>query len=935
MTFTDQLAFFIKEKDYDLQNLTLILPSERAKKYLSASLFKAYGRPILAPKMHTIDQWVRKLSDRPVIDKTRTLIRLYEVYASSNEGKENLSFSEFMSWGTILLSDYDELDRYMLDARHLFRNLADIREIEQWSFNSEELTEGQRQFMEFWDRLPGYYAALKEKLTTEQVYYMGQAYRYVADNILSLIPEQASSQYIFAGFNALSEAELCIMRKLKVAGRAEVLIDADVFYLDAPQHEAGAFQRKLIQDLHIKEPFFVGNRLLNEPKHVRVVECAQHIGQTRVAATLLSEASEQELNETMVMLADESLVVPMLKSIPKNVGKANITLGMPLKNTAIKTWVDLLFSIQENYTRFNTRGCYHQDIRKWLNHPFMSLIASNDEKKAVVKLEQHMARYNSIFLSLNFIQIGPLSNEVLNLLYTPWENDWSSALRTVRKLNALLFKSLGEDHAFEQAIIEQFEQAMLGFENLVNEGIPQMPLSCFKQLFNQHWHQQHMAYHGNPLKGLQIMGLLETRLLDFKRIIVLGLNEGVMPPTNPIQSLIPMDLRRYSGLPTPREKQGLFAHHFYRMLHQCEEMVVTYSSSSENLGSNEESRYLLQLELELSRLNPQFTMKREMYTIPFDESETSAGQVIAKSPELLSRLDEFFTRSLSASAINKFLSCPLDFCYRYLFEFGEDDAIEEEIESARFGTFIHDVMETLYTPFARHKKGELVVPAPKNLTVPDIDHMLEECEGLMTKAFMKHFGEDASAFASGKNLLSYEMALDLTKRLLKQERAFLSGLSEPLFIEHLEVLLEGQMDVPFGEGTRTLKFKGFIDRIDSIGGKIRIIDYKSGKADALQLKLSAKKRSDLRNYFGSVKHAVQLVLYTYLYHEKYGELPHSSGIYSLINVTEGVQALQPDAPMEEVLVLFKQFIGEILTELYDIDTSFVHNTDSKYCLYCD
>jgi len=835
----------------------------------------------------------------------------------------------------MLLSDYDELDRYLLDARQLFRNLAAIRDIENWSFNSEELTEGQRQFMEFWDKLPGYYFHLKEKLSKEKVYYMGQAYRYVAENILSLVPSDICSPFIFAGFNALSESELSIMRQLKVAGRAEILIDADAFYLEAPQHEAGAFQRKLLQDLLIKEPLFVGNRLLTEAKKVRVVECAQHIGQTRVASTLLSTASEQELNETLVLLADESLVVPMLKNIPKNVGKANITLGMPLKNTAIKTWVDLLFSIQENTLRFNTRGAYHHDIRKWLNHPFMSLIVSSDEKMAVVQLEQRMARNNSIFLSLNSIQIGSVPNAVLKLLYTPWDGDWPCALRNVREINAVLFKSLGENHAFEQAIIEQFDQAMQGFENLIQEGIPEMPMSCFKQLFNQHWQQHHMAYLGNPLKGLQIMGLLETRLLDFKRIIVLGLNEGVMPPTNPIQSLIPMDLRRHFGLPTPREKQGLFAHHFYRLLHQCEEMVVTYSSSSENLGSNEASRYLLQLELELSRLNPTFSLSHEMYNIPFDEAETSSGQIIVKSNELLLRLDDFFKRSLSASAINKLLTCPLDFCYRYLFEFGEDDAIEEEIESARFGTFIHDVMEILYTPFAQHLKGEPVVPPPPSLTVYDIDCMLDQYAGLMHEAFLKHFGQDASAFASGKNLLSYEMALDLTKRLLKQERAFLSSLSEPLFIEHLEVQLEGQMEVPFQGGFRTLKFKGFIDRIDSIGGKVRIIDYKSGKTEEKQVKLSSRKRNDLRNYFGSVKHAVQLVLYTYLYREKYGSLPDSAGIYSLINVTEGVQVLQTDTTMEEVLDLFKEFMGDLLTELYDEGTAFIHNSESKYCLYCD
>jgi ATP-dependent helicase/nuclease subunit B len=935
MYFTDRMAHFIRENYAKPEKLTIILPSERAKKFLARSLFQAYNRPLLAPEMITIDQWVKKMADRPVIDKTRLLIRLYEVYLELPQEGDLLDFSEFMSWGSQLISDFDELDRYMLNARDLFRNLSDIKEIENWSFGQEELSEGQKRFMAFWDRLPGYYHRLNEKLDSEGVYYMGKAYRFVADNILHLLDQDSERKFLFAGFNALSAAEIKLMKQLKQAGKAEVLLDADEYYLQAEKHEAGTFQRKIIRELETKEPHFVTNRLLTEPIHVRIIECAQHIGQTRVASTLLNDLSRDELNETLVLLADESLAVPFIKNIPKNVGSANITLGMPLKHSAIKTWVDLLFSIQENAHRFRTKSCYNHDLRKFWSHPFLSVILSASEKKRIVQLEYEMIRFNRIFLNVQSLSLGKLTQELLEILYTPWEQNWGQAVRQIRQLNALLFKELGEQNEFEQALIEQFDHAMMAFENLISEGFPEMSMGSFKVLFNQHWGNKNLAYHGHPTKGLQVMGLLETRLLDFKRIIVLGLNEGIMPPTNPIQTLIPMDLRKYHGLPTPRDKQGLFAHHFYRLLHHCEEMVVTYTSARENIGSNEASRYLLQIELELARMNPHVTIQKELYTIPSDEVESAVKQSIEKSVEVKARLDEFFERPLSASAINKFLTCPLDFCYRYIFEFGEDDTIEEEIESARFGTFIHDVMETLYTPFARHIKGVKVEPAPPNLTAQDVEKMLPRVEGLLHKAFMKHFDGDQSAFTTGKNLLSFQMALDLTKRLLKQEISFLSTQSQPMFIEHLELRLEGSMPILVNDKKKVLKLKGFVDRIDSVGDRIRIIDYKSGKANEAHVSMIEKNRGDLFTYFGGVKHAVQLVLYIYLYRDTFGYAPDEAGIYSLINVSEGVLKLNATSSTDELLEAFESFMGQFVEAVYDEAIPFEHEPKSSYCLYCE
>ena len=404
---------------------------------------------------------------------------------------------------------------------------------------------------------------------------MGKAYRYVSENLEVLFKNDKDAIFLFAGFNALSPAEISIMKQLHQMGRGHILINADRFYLDSESHEAGRFLRDLKKSLGVREMPFVEDNLLHDTKEIEIIECAQTAGQAKVAGTILEEMSETEIANSLILLADESLIVPLLKNLPKKIGKANITLGLPLRNTSLRTWVEILFGIQENKMRFKSAGVYFNDLQKLWNHPFVSAILPKVEKERIITIEHEIIKKNSIFLSLDKIEIGPVGNKLMQLVYKPWKENWHEGLVSIRNLSNEIFKNLKEEFAFEKAVLQGFDNALIDFGNIVSEGIPTMSLRSFKTLFNQHWNLKSIAYHGNPLDGLQIMGLLETRLLDFERIICLGMNEGSMPPTNPIQTMIPMDLRSYFNLPTPREKQGLFAHHFYRLLHSCTKMHVT------------------------------------------------------------------------------------------------------------------------------------------------------------------------------------------------------------------------------------------------------------------------------------------------------------------------------------------------------------------------
>ncbi len=937
MKFTDQIAHYIFENQLDLEQLTIVLPSERAKKYIAASLFERNGKSLLAPEMITIDRWIHELSSKTIIDKTRALIQLYFAQINDQNPQSQHSFDEFMTWGTILLSDFDDIDRYLLESKQVFKNLADIKELEAWNFGDKEPSKNQKKFMEFWDLLPDYYQALNKRLSDTKTCYPGSAYREVAQNIDLVFQKNKNQHFLFAGFNALSKAEISIMKQLQTMGRGHILINADRFYLDNPTHEAGQFLRQLKTELNTTKLDFVENNLLTASKKIEVIECAQTTGQVKVAATKLLRMSHEEINETLILLADENLIVPLLRNLPRNISKANITLGMPLKSSALRNWVEMFFTIQEGKSRFKTEALYYADLQRLLNHPFIIGCSSESELNLAQQLEQSIVRFNRIFLKRESLELGETVNQIIALATTNWNANWLQAIETIRTLSRLLFSKLQDDHQFEKALLEGFDKALVDFENIISEGIPEMNLRSFKSLFNQHWSSKSIAYHGNPIGGLQIMGLLETRLLDFKRIICLGLNEGSMPPTNPIQTMIPMDLRRYLQLPTPREKQGLFAHHFYRLLHACEELVVTYTSASENIGSNEQSRYLLQLELELCRKNPNISFVRKFYTIPM-EKESSMIKSIQKVPEIIARMDQMFAKSMSASLVKTFYTCPLDFYYKNVLEFGEQDAVEEEIEASSFGTFIHETLEDLFEPFARRDKNRALKKEQiVNVTSRDIDVMLKGYELILREKFAKHFDNDPEAFASGKNLLSFQMASVLLKRFLQSQKTFVESQNQ-LFIESLEEKLTWNLEVDvFGE-KKTVQLVGFIDRIDSVNGKTRIIDYKSGTVKEEDVTISYKEGDSMVEKINKSKHGFQLLMYSYLYKMNYGVLPDEVGIYSFVKNKAGLFSFTiKNQEMSHFVDEFPKIVGLILEDIYNPEIGFEHNSALyfSYCKYCD
>lgn len=931
MKFLDQLAQQILSKGISPKNLTILLPSDRAKRYLTNALYRANGGPLISPHLFTIDQWVGSLSDKTIVHPTQLLLQLYRVYQEVLK-EEALPFEDYLTWGPILLSDFDDVDRYLVDHRQLYQNLASIKALESWQIDEEGYSASQKKFMQFWELIPKLHAGLQEILKARKSCSKAQAYRQLAENPAQYF--DAQMHYMFVGFNALSAAEQRIISYLIDKKQAEFIIDSDHYYLENKFHEAGHFQRKNLQEFGQKIPENLPKSLQTAPYDVKVIECAQHIGQVKVLATELLENPVQDWSEVLVLLADEALVHAAIRNIPKIVGQANITLGLPLDQTPVRTWVDLCFQLQENQLKFKTKALYYKDLQRFCHHAFTTLAFNQEQQSQLAAVEYETIKNNRVFQNVGQLKLESTTLVFLQNLSLNWEGNWQKALQQLRQLNRQLLSLIPEANDFERTALLSFEQACRQFEVYLDADFPKMALSSFKKLFYQHWTRTNLAYLGSPTNGLQITGLLETRLLDFQRIYVLGMNEGKLPPTNPIQSIIPMDLRAAFGMPNNRDKQGLFAQHFYRLLHHARELIFTYTSTSEVLGSHERSRYLLQLKMEWLQQNPNVNWKEYFYQIPAAKQQNDQN-LIPKTAAIQNRIKTYLAGNVSASALRKYVNCPLDFYYRYVVEFGEEEEVEEDIATSTFGSLIHSCLEELFTPYAhRDKEGKLVTPAPGPINEQHIAKMLTDFPDVLRKYFMKYFDHNEALFQRGKNLLSFEMALDLTQQMLLKELAFVKELSEPLYIIQLEGRFELTRTVQVGPEQIPIHFVGYIDRIDRIGAaQYRVIDYKSGKVIESDVKMSQKQ--DAYTNLTKPKHALQLCLYSLFFQETFGHLPAESRIESLINRDDNFAlCMDKSTDLSIVPSIFDNGVQTLVEDLLDEQVPFTHTPKSNYCQFC-
>jgi len=921
----------------DPGQVCVVLPNRRGALFLKEYLSEIAGKTIFSPEIYSTEDFISKLSGLQIIDQTEMLFALYTVYTEALQDTAD-SFDVFSKWAPALLTDFNEVDRYLVDARQLFVNLSSIREIENWSLNGPSLTEFQQKHILFWDSIGVFYHRLRSRMEQEGKAWQGLAYRYVADHLDDLIEQQHWQKIFFAGFNALNGAEEKIFTGLYRAGKAELYWDTDTYYLNDPEQEAGKFLRSFKSNHYENEKKFhwIDNSLLTDTKQLHMIGAARNISQAKIAGDILKEMYREDprLRSTALVLADENLLFPILHSIPPEIQGINVTMGYPLKSTPMASLFRLCFRLHVNAAKFSkgrkgSKRFYHYDLTALLRHPYIQeIFFRSDMPEALCR---YLVSNNIIFAGYAQLEkfcLGrfPETWPILQPLLGDWESipTCFSALQHLVDTLRTAFTpktttgQTQKNRPVEMEWLFQFNSFLKRLESLCFAYPHVSELKTLQALFMQLADTSSIPFYGEPLSGLQVMGMLETRTLDFERIVLVSANEHILPGSKIQNSFIPHDLKKLFGLPLYSDKDAVFAYHFFRLLQRAKEVHLIYNTESDTFGEGEKSRYLTQVLNELVRANPNIKVTESLLDLPY-ENEEATPITIVKSPEVMERLTKLAEKGLSPTLLNTYRNCSLRFYLRYLARIHEAEEVEEEIGADTLGTVIHDILEKLYQPTA----GENLLPA-------QLKEMKKGLEAKVREAFALHFPDEA--INSGKNFLAFRIALRFLESFLNTEISFLER-GHTLMIHELEKEMKAQLQT----GDIQVTIAGKVDRIDRDEKTVRIIDYKTGKADRPELHVKEWEQllADHR-----LNKSFQLLCYAWLYQKT--EEPTEGIVSAIISFRQLKAGIKPVITPGDMVTLgkdqmqaFDGILQQLIRDMFDTEKQFVQTAERDICEYCE
>jgi ATP-dependent helicase/nuclease subunit B len=944
-------SFLEKTVDYlyqkygnDISELCIVLPNRRAGLFLKTHFSKRLNKVFWAPEIYATEDFIALLAELEITDSTTQLFELYETVKKVNpEQQEN--FNDFSKWGQILLSDLNEIDRYLVDASQLFGNLKDIKELESWSLNrEEELTDFQKQYLSFWKLIGNYYTDFTQRLLNKNQAYQGLAYRIVADETEQRVAKHNWKKIIFAGFNALNKAEERIIETLVNANKAEIIWDADTYYLNNTNQEAGRFIRRyndtgLFKNIKENNILFTEELLSFQKKSITVIGAAKNVAQAKVAGNLISELREQHasLQTTALVLADENLLFPVLHSLPDDLTDINVTMGYPLKNTPVAGYFDLVFSMHENALKLSKGkipySYYHSDIVRILSHPYTVIALSSGDKRSIKKVVHAIQERNIVFASPSLLSAVfaefKFENEWQHLqpIFEYWKAP-TDALNCMHYLIDAMKQGIIENLDAENKVnleleyLFAFTKIIKRVQTLMNRYQSIQDVITLRGILNQLVRGTTLPFYGEPLMGLQVMGMLETRTLDFENVILLSCNEDILPSAKAVNSFIPFELKRFFGLPTYMDKDAIFSYHFYRLIQRATTIYLVYNTESDALGSGEKSRFLTQLLYELPKVNPHITITENLVNIPIISARSDQHIRIKKTPAMLEALKEKAAYGFSPSVLNIYRNCSLEFYFHVIAGLRAAEEIEENIGADTLGNSIHEVLEVLYTPVIG-----------KKLTIAHLDEMKKMAEQVTITAFEKKYSK--SEISYGKNLLILKVALKFISNFLKLEATQTEEAEKqgrPVLIKALEKELETELLV---EGI-AVKIKGKADRIDSTGNITRIIDYKTGIAENRELKL--EEWDDIRTDANLAK-SFQLLMYALMYQKMNPVITDNivSGIISFRELSEGLKTVKvhhKEILNESILHEFELQVIQIISDIFNPAIPFAQTEELDNCTYC-
>jgi len=945
-TFLGEVCQTIFNKhQQNIDEIAIIIPNRRASVYIQQHLAKLFKAPFYAPKITTINEWVNENTTLKILNQTELLFLFYTIYVEVDK-EEAEDFDSFLKWGKIILADFDEIDRYHISPKSIFKDLRNIKDIDNWSFDltiskskNNTLSDGQQKYADLWDKLPIYYEKLNTKLKEINATYQGRAYRDFSHSTQKLTLTPSTSlfkpkykHYYFVGFNALSRSEEIIIENLNHQNICSLFFDVDTHYVNNHEHEAGHFYRKLKNKWKFKPD--VKSAINSEPKHIQIIETAQQVAQAKIAGQIIKNLSPEDINKTAIVLADETLLIPLTKSLPIDLESANITMGYPIKYSHLKSLFDLIFDFQFKFKKFDSDKLYHKTLLKFIDHPFIQSLIK--DQSSITKFEKNVIKGNQIFINhAELISFIPELEKIESLI-SVWHDNIPNGFKAIENFIQVLYDNFKNKltKELELEILYHFTKGIQKFKQIWETYPHTISLKSFKTLFQQFWQNESLSFLGNPTHGLQVMGVLETRTLDFENLIILSMNEGNLPKNNFSNSLIPRELKIHHHLPIEQDRDAIFAHHFYRLLHRSKNIYLTYNSNSDGTKDGEKSRFITQLinELDCEKFN--HSIQSFTYNAKDEHSKTS-DTCYTVNDSVIKKLDALFERGLSPSALNTFIRCPLDFYYIYILGLREAKEVEENVEASTFGTMIHNVLERVY-------KDSFLTP---NLAL-DYHILTKEKKYLkqyLEEEYLKTFSK--SDIKYGQNKLSFEVSLKLLTKFIDKQIEELKAIDFPIYIKELEKTIEANYEWEIDGVKKSIKIKGNADRIEQFGPSYRIIDYKSGKCTTTKVSIKAPaKGKDLNLHTTATSkdkgYARQLLMYSLMFKAEFPKRQNfTTGIISMINLNQWLQNVHVSKSShqfvtDEILDAFKDELKEIITQMYSKDFVYSHNEKSDYCDYC-
>lgn len=947
---------FLKQVAHDLYNKTegnftkvaIVFPNKRASLFFNEYLAQESDRPIWSPTYVSISELFRQSSDLSIADPIKLVCDLYKVFQKATGSKETLD--DFYFWGEMLIADFDDADKNMADTHALFSNLKDLNELMDnydfleegqkealsqffHNFSINQVTELKQRFISMWNVLGNIYAEYKALLESQSIAYEGMLYRQVIEQLdVEALPY---NKYIFVGFNVLNKVEHTLFKKLNEAGKAMFYWDYDTFYLNKTPHEAGEFIRRNLRDFPSELPAsFFDN--LNQPKEVTFIESPTENGQVRYLPQWIRENLTSQEKETAVVLCNEALLQPVLHALPDNVKHINITMGFPLSQTPAYSFVNALMELHTSGYNPNNGRYLFAEVISVLKHPYTRQLSPEAEK-----LEQTLTRDNRFY---------PLPSElkqdnVLELLFTPRRNnlDLCSMLSEALKEVAVIYQQQAASHsdAFDQLYRESlFKTYTLvnRFHTLIESKELNVQAGTFQRLLTRIMSSSSIPFHGEPAIGMQVMGVLETRNLDFRHLIMLSVNEGQLPKAGGDSSFIPYNLRKAFGMTTIDHKIAVYAYYFYRLMQRAEKVTLVYNTATDGINRGELSRFMLQFLIEWGY--PVLRKQLEAAQSP----QSSAPIIIEKTPDVMERMKSVFDirnnpkALISPSALNCYLDCPLKFYYKYVALLSAPDEVTADIDSAKFGSIFHYAAEHIYKDLTAH--GKLISKENLETLLKDEVRLQTYVDNGFKELFFNLPPNEQPEY-NGIQLINSAVIVKYIQQLLRNDLRY-----APFTFVGSEQRIFENIEICTSTGDIQSRIGGIIDRIDSKGESLRIVDYKTGgdadtPANVQSLFIPDKKRS---NY------VFQTFLYASIVCKKLREKNDSRLVAPALlyihraaseNYSPVIQMGEPRKPKEPV-DNFAQYEGDfrenlktLLEDIFNPDISFTQTEIEDKCAYCD